>query len=161
MRARSLFALLSLTTLVASLAACSPQAPTDGFYGCATGACPAAFPYCDPVDLRCHANVPQDSGPRPDAPGLDAFTPVSAREYTACGTPPNCPASLACIGGSCMTACGGGGTCTDARNCRPVSMTDTTMACVVSCTGGGTCPSGTRMRTVMGGECQCAPMTWP
>ena len=61
---------LLTTTLALGLAgvpACSPNAPTDGFYGCATGSCPSQFPYCDPVELRCYAEVPIDEDARAHA----------------------------------------------------------------------------------------------
>lgn len=95
---------------------CSPNPPTDGFFGCASAGsrCPAAFPYCDPTDHRCYATAPVDSGPRPDT-GPVPDTGAAGREYMTCGAPANC-GGLACIGGSCMTACtGAGGTDVCAR----------------------------------------------
>lgn len=154
---RSLFLVASALALTLIGPACSPNAPTDGFFGCATGACPASFPYCDPVELRCYASAPTDAGPRPDSPRPDA--PAAAGEYQPCGSPPSC-GTLSCISGSCMTPCTGG-TCGDGRLCRPASTMDMTTACIVSCDGGGSCPMNTRPRTVMAGQCQCVPFSWP
>jgi hypothetical protein len=143
---------------------CSPNPPTDGFFGCASAGsrCPAAFPYCDPTDHRCYATAPVDSGPRPDT-GPVPDTGAAGREYMTCGAPANC-GGLACVGGSCMTPCAGAGGCGDGRMCVPVSMTAPAMACVPSCNAAMpdcTMYPSTRARIVMGGICQCAPMTWP
>lgn len=162
MRALSLGFVTALTGVMATaVAACSPHPPTDGFYACeATSACPSSFPYCDPIQRRCYASVPNDAGPRPDSPAPDAFGSAFRGEYEACAATTDCAAPLMCIGNSCMTGCGMSG-CTDGRTCVPVSLADPTVACVVNCTGGGSCPPLTHMRTVMGGRCQCVPSSWP
>jgi hypothetical protein len=158
MRALSLVFALSLS---ATISACSPHPPTDGFYACeATGACPSSFPYCDPIEHRCYARVPDDAGPRPDSPPPDAFGSMFSGEYEGCASTTDCAAPLTCIGGSCMTGCTTSGCA--GRQCVPVSMVNMATACVVNCTGGAaTCPPLTRMRTVMMGQCQCVPASWP
>lgn len=162
MRLVTSFAALSL--FVAAAAGCSPNPPTDGYFGCASAGnrCPAAFPYCDPDDDRCYATAPVDSGPRPDTgPAPDTMV---GREYMGCGEPPNCGAALTCVGGACMTACTMGTTCSGGRMCVPVSLMDMSMACVPSCNAAAPDCSmypNTRGRVVMGGVCQCAPLSWP
>ena len=144
-----------------TLAGCSPNAPTDGFFGCSSsdpGQCPSAFPYCQ-SDGRCHSTAETDTGPRPDTGPVDAFVVIGSGEYLPCGAPPMCGPGLSCIGGSCMTACGG--SCPDGRQCVPPSTMDATTACVPSCNGGAACPAGTSRRVVMGTMCQCAPASWP
>lgn len=142
---------------------CSPNPPTDGFFGCASAGnrCPAAFPYCDPTDDRCYATAPVDSGPRPDTgPAPDGGT--RGREYGPCDT--GCPAGLTCLTGACVTSCTGAAACTDARQCVPAMMGGPT-ACVPGCNPAAPDCSGfpnTRPRILMGGTiCQCAPNSWP
>jgi hypothetical protein len=68
MRASDTLLAVGFTLGAIATSGCSPNPPTDGFFGCASAGsrCPAAFPYCDPTDHRCYATAPVDSGPRPD-----------------------------------------------------------------------------------------------
>jgi hypothetical protein len=164
MRASDTLLAVGFTLGAIATSGCSPNPPTDGFFGCASAGsrCPAAFPYCDPTDHRCYATAPVDSGPRPDT-GPVPDTGPGAREYQSCGSPANC-GTLACIGGACMTPCAiGSGTCAD-RMCVPVSMMDPATACVPSCNSAmPDCSAfpNTRARIVMGSVCQCVPSSWP
>ena len=129
---------------------CSPNPPTDGFFGCASVGrrCPAAFPYCDPTDDRCRAREPADAG---------------MREYASCSGPVECPGPLECVQGACVTPCSG--VCPDGRLCARALVDDATSACVPSCDPGRPDCSphpSTRPRILSRGvRCECAPDAWP
>ncbi|MBX7191821.1 MAG: hypothetical protein K1X94_07175 [Sandaracinaceae bacterium] len=159
---------LLTTTLALGLAgvpACSPNAPTDGFYGCATGSCPSQFPYCDPVELRCYAEVPIDGGPRPDAwhPG------GTVGMYGTCTSNDDCQSQLTCLGGACVTGCtpsgaGGGGCAGSGLVCAPVHA-QTPMTSPFGCVPGVGCGMGCitplhSRQDPMSHFCQCVPSAW-
>ncbi len=145
---------------------CPPSAPTDGFYGCATGACPSQFPYCDPVELRCYAEVPTDGGPRPDAWHMSG----TIGRFGACTSNDECQSQFECLGGACVTPCtptAGGGGCGSLGSgyvCGPVHLTTAGSAfgCVPPVMCGQACTDAPlHSREDRGAHvCQCVPMGW-
>ncbi|MBN8615747.1 MAG: hypothetical protein J0L92_34445 [Deltaproteobacteria bacterium] len=166
-------ALTSITLALSSVAAlsmvmgCSPVAPTDGFYACATGGCPAAYPYCDPDDQRCYASAPPDTGPRPDTgPAPDAWAAMgTVPRYGVCTTNESCVPgqSLECVDGACVQRCTGMGSTCSPGVCAPRELRRPGFVCLDPCDGGAVCPSGaTRREDTDSGRtiCHCVPMSW-
>lgn len=155
-----------------TLAGCSPNAPTDGFFGCSLsdpGQCPSAFPYCQ-SDGRCHATPETDTGPRPDTGPLpdtgpaDAFMgmPGTVGRYGACTGGPDCQSGLQCISLFCLEGCASmGAPCARGGVCAPHALTGASdWVCLDPCPpSGGACPNGGTRRTdpMMAAVCHCVP----
>jgi len=155
---RCALAIVALAGLSLALLGCSPNPPTDGLFGCATGGCPASHPYCH-TDELCYAAAETDGGPRPDAYTPDAPGAL-VPEFGRCTGPGQCAAGLDCVSGFCGDACAMGGPgCTAGRACAPMVIGQTMFACLVDCNPAGvTCPPGTSRRNAPGMMvCHCAP----
>jgi hypothetical protein len=162
-RARASVLVALVLAGLAGASGCSPNPPSDGLYGCATGACPTSHPYCHD-DQLCYAAPERDAGPRPDAytPDVPA-TPGTVALYGRCAQRSDCTASLDCLSGFCLypcTACPGG------TVCAPVDTTSGpsgARACLVDCNPREImCPSGTTRRIERPGGtmmtiCHCVP----
>lgn len=166
--ARSLQATLALLTLAASgLAGCTASRPTNGYFACANGRCPAEYPFCHPSDLRCYSTPEEDAGPRPDAAldaaGAPTIYGVCAVGPNACGVPGvDCFRPEPPDGGDpfwlgrCFTNCSTGASdCQASERCVPAPNGIGSM-CVPSCDV-TSCPDGFTCRDSV----VCFPSDWP
>jgi len=159
MRSAHALRLVLLLGAPALLGGCSPDAITDGRFGCPDDRCPTSHPFCH-SDQRCYATMETDrpdTGPRPDSGRLGG-------QYELCSGVGDCMSPYECVArsggnGYCIQRCASMGPCTGGGVCAPqVLGPSPDFVCLGDCNMSG-CPAGAEPRrdALMPAVCHCIP----